>query len=225
TIILPTEPDASKGKYYRLDRVEDGKIIFEQELQPQARVPYIIVPSEDFSIDPGTLDLEGLTQDVASIEGISFIGSYSREEFQEPEGYYVEIIDITPDCSITTSAETGKDAVLIGALRAYLIVSWEDPVSQGGDRTPKEKMEIMLKDHRTGVGDAQRLNDKGQMINDKWYDLQGRRIDNSKFLDSLEPRRDCSRGAKIQNSSQSSGAGGAKLPRGIYIKDKKKVLY
>ena len=30
TIILPTEPDASKGKYYRLDRVEDGQIIFEQ---------------------------------------------------------------------------------------------------------------------------------------------------------------------------------------------------
>ena len=43
TIILPTAPDASKGKYYRLDRVENGQIVFEQEKQPRARVPYIIV--------------------------------------------------------------------------------------------------------------------------------------------------------------------------------------
>ena len=27
-----------------------------------------------------------------------------------------------------------------------------------------------------GIGDALRLNDKGKMINDSWYDLQGRKI-------------------------------------------------
>ena len=62
-----------------------------------------------------------------------------------------------------------------------------------------------------GIGDAERINDKGQMINDNAvYDLAGRRIDNSKF--------------KIQNSSQSSGAGGAKLQKGIYIQSGKKYL-
>ncbi len=40
------------------------------------------------------------------------------------------------------------------------------------------------------------------MKNEKWYDLQGRQINNSNI--------------KIQNS---------KLPKGVYIKDKKKVLY
>ena len=87
TIILPMAPDAGKGKYYRLDKCEDGKIIFEQEKQPQAHIPYIIVPSEDFSIDPGTLDLAGLSPDTVSIAGIDFIGSYSREEPVCQEGW------------------------------------------------------------------------------------------------------------------------------------------
>nr|MCR5849586.1 hypothetical protein [Bacteroidaceae bacterium] len=168
TIILPTVPDASKGKYYRLDRVEDGKIIFEQELQPQARVPYIIVPNEDFTIDPSTLNLEGLTQDVASIEGISFIGSYHREELpaltggDRVESYYIDLIDTTPDCGITISAETGKETFLIGALRAYLIVSWDDPINPGGARSPKDKLEIVLKDHGTGIEEIQ--NSKFKMM-------------------------------------------------------------
>ena len=32
TIVLPTEPDAGKGKYYRLAGCKDGEIVFEQEL-------------------------------------------------------------------------------------------------------------------------------------------------------------------------------------------------
>ncbi|MBR5395991.1 MAG: leucine-rich repeat domain-containing protein, partial [Bacteroidaceae bacterium] len=79
TIILPIAPDAGKGKYYKLDKCEDGKIIFEQELQPQAHIPYIIVPSEDFCINTNTMDLAGLRPDTISIEAIHFIGSYSRE--------------------------------------------------------------------------------------------------------------------------------------------------
>ena len=192
TIVLPTAPDASKGKYYRLDRCEDGQIIFEQELQPQAHIPYIIVPSEDFSIDTSTLDLAGLSNDTVSIGGISFIGSYVGETLNEPEGFYFDIIDTTPDCSLSLSGETGKVAH-IGALRAYLQVSWDEPYNHGGSKAPGEKLGILLKDYGTGIGDAKRLNDKGKMINDNSiYDLSGRRI---------------------------SG----KPARGVYIKDGKKV--
>ena len=176
TIVLPTVPDASKGKYYRLDRCEDGQIIFEQELQPQAHIPYIIVPSEDFSIDLGTLDLAGLGNDTVSIGGISFIGSYVGETFTEPEGFCIDIIDTTSDCGFSTTAGTGKMAY-IGALRAYLQVSWDEPYNHGGSKSPGERLGITLKDHETGIGDAKRLNDKGQMINDNSiYDLSGRRI-------------------------------------------------
>ena len=152
TIVLPTEPDASKGKYYRLDRCEEGQIIFEQELQPQAHIPYIIVPSEDFSIDTSTLDLAGLSNDTVSIGGISFIGSYSSETLKEPEGSYIDIIDTTPDCGFSTTAETGKKAY-IGALRAYLQVSRDEPYNHGGSKAPGEKLGILLKDYGTSIGE------------------------------------------------------------------------
>ena len=180
TIILPAEPDASKGKYYRLDRVEDGQIVFEQEPEPRAHVPYIIVPSEDFSIDPETLELAGLSADTTSIKGISFIGTYMSEVLPSPGGdggdSYYDIIDQTPDCSLSPSGETGMRAV-VGALRAYLevnpkVAGWDDTYTPGGTRAPgsdDRKMTIVLKDDPSGL---QMVN--GKLSNDKCYDLQGR---------------------------------------------------
>ena len=198
TIILPTEPDASKGKYYRLDRCEDNQIIFEQELQPRARVPYIIVPAEDFTIDLNALNLEGVHSDTVSIEGVSFIGSYVREELPAltgedgVESSYIDFIDTTPDCGPSISAETGKESLLIGTLRAYLIVKWDDPIDHGSPSVPPfGKKEIVLHDYSTGINS---LTPDPSPRRGEVFDLQGRRIDNSK------------------------------LPRGIYIKDKKKVL-
>lgn len=181
TIILPTTPDASKGKYYRLDRVEDGQIVFEQELQPQARVPYIIVPSEDFSINPGSLDLEGLTKDSVSIEGVTFIGSYVRKELPALTGgdgggsLYYDLIDKTPDCSLSPLGETGKGAI-IGALRAYLLVNWSDPYNPGGTRGPNDKLEIVLKDNPNDIKTLSNSHLKGEDI----YDLSGKKIVNRK---------------------------------------------
>ena len=166
TIILPTNPDASKGKYYRLDRYEDGQIIFEQELQPQAHIPYIIVPNEDFSIDLRTLDLTGLSRDTVSIAGISFIGSYVSETFDYPDGFYIDFIDITSDCQFNESC-------VIGALRAYLLVRWDDPYNQGGTRVPPlNKRGIVLRDDETGI---KSLN-VSVNHNDKIFNLAGQRL-------------------------------------------------
>ena len=168
TIILPVAPDASKGKYYRLDRVEDGQIIFEEEFNPQAHIPYIIVPKEDFSIDLNTLDLAGCYQDTISIAGISFIGSYVSETFDYQEGAYIDIIDTTPDCQYNESC-------VIGALRAYLLVRWDDPYNQGGTRVPPmNKLEIVLHDYGTGVEDVNLNLD----VNHALFDLQGRKVAN-----------------------------------------------
>ncbi len=183
TIVLPTEPDASKGKYYRLAGCKEGEIVFEQELQPRAHVPYIIVPHEDFSIDPAELELAGLTGDTVSVEGVRFIGTYVSEVLPSLGGdggssYYYDIIDQTSDCSFSPSGETGMQAV-VGALRAYLLVDWKttgwnDPYAQGGTKSPWEKMPIVLRDDATPIaGCPQMVN--GKSSNDKRYDLQGRR--------------------------------------------------
>ncbi len=165
TIILPTAPDASKGKYYRLDRYEDGQIIFEQELQPQAHIPYIIVPNEDFSIDLSTLDLAGCYRDTVSVDGISFIGSYVSETFDYPDGFYIDFIDITHDCRF-------EESCVIGALRAYLLVRWDDPYNQGGTRVPPlNKRGIVLRDYETGITSP--LGETGEAT---LYDLQGRML-------------------------------------------------
>ena len=165
TIILPTTPDASKGKYYRLDRVEDERIVFEQELHPLAHVPYIIVPNEDFSIDLSTLDLAGCYRDTVSVDGISFIGSFVSEAFDYQEGFYIDFIDTTPDCRYDESC-------VIGALRAYLLVRWDDPYNQGGTKVPPlEKLEILLYDVGTGIDNVD-VNENGDI-----YDLQGRKLD------------------------------------------------
>ena len=165
---MPVAPDASKGKYYRLDRVDDGQIIFEEEFNPQAHIPYIIVPKEDFSIDLSTLDLAGCYQDTVSVAGISFIGSYVSETFDYQEGAYIDIIDTTPDCRFDESC-------VIGALRAYLLVRWDDPYNQGGTRVPPmNKLEIVLHDYGTGVEDVNLNHDVNHVV----FDLQGRKVAN-----------------------------------------------
>ncbi|MBR5393534.1 MAG: leucine-rich repeat protein [Bacteroidaceae bacterium] len=169
TIILPTTPDAEKGWYYRLDRCEDGQIIFEQELQPQAHIPYIIIPNKNFSIDTSTLDLAGLSNDTVSIKSVSFIGSYVSKVLENREDYYIDIIDSTSDC---LKAELGTEKSVVGALRAYLQVSWDDPYNPGGTKGPQEKLEIVLKDDPNGIDPPTPF--RGS--NGKCFDLQGRRL-------------------------------------------------
>ena len=176
TIVLPTEPDAGKGKYYRLDRVEDKQIVFERELQPRARVPYIIVPSEDFSIELGAQEVEGLTGDTVSVEGVSFIGTYHREEINPKEGFSVRIIDTTPDCSHLPVEEQGV-SLYVGALRAYLLVNWDDPYNPGGTKAPAMEMEIVLKDNPNSIRTLSNSPLKGEDI----YDLSGRKLSTLNF--------------------------------------------
>ena len=176
TIILPIMPDASKGKYYRLDRCEKGKIIFEEELQPKARTPYIIVPKEDFSIDVSTLDLDGLLRDTVSVKGASFIGSYCHEELSCQEGLYIDIIDATPDCQ---ADDSNQRKAIVGALRACLIVSWDDPYNPGGSKGITEKRELVLNDNPNGIESL--TPNPSPREGGAIYDLSGRKIDSSLF--------------------------------------------
>ena len=192
TIVLPTEPDAGKGKYYRLDRVEGNEIVFEQEHQPRAHVPYIIVPGEDFSIEVDALELDGLRCDTVSVEGISFIGTFQKEEVESQEGFHIELIDMTPDCSLSVSGETDRGVFKIGALRAWLEIHWDDPYHPGGTKAPAEKMEIVLKDNPNSI---EIVNSKSS--NSKCYDLSGKMV-NRKSSNSKFPRGIYIEGGKVK---------------------------
>ena len=228
TIILPTEPDASKGKYYRLDRVKDGQIVFEQERQPQARVPYIIVPDEDFSIEPETLELAGLSADTVTVGGIRFIGTYCREVLSSPGGegegsFYYDIIDQTPDCSPLPGEGLGEGLAVVGALRAYLQVPWDDPFDHGGSKVPSKKMEIVLKDNPNSLSEIK--NEELEIRNvGGIYDLQGRKMVNGQRTTYNGQRTTYNGQAMLdgRRESQRTIVNG-QWPR-IYIQDGRKVV-
>ena len=172
TIILPTQPDGKMGKYYRLDRSEKNQIIFLEEPNPQAHTPYIILPNEDFCIELGK-EMEGLLSDTVSVNGVLFIGSYRREELTSESDYYIDIIDITPDCQVS---ENNPNQFVIGALHAYLKVTWDDPYSQGPTKGVTRKKAIVLQDDPNGIAEVKNERVKSEKYNDAIYDLSGRKV-------------------------------------------------
>ena len=154
TIIMPVTPDASAGRYFRLDRREDDKLIFEREFSPQANIPYIIFPDKDFVVDLKPLDL---TKEAGktSVNGIDFIGSYVNTDFGVFESEAFQFLDETPDIENYGRYEGGR----IAALRAYLFGRWYIP-------------QIVYHDDSDGISSV--VADNAISIN--IYDLQGRRI-------------------------------------------------
>lgn len=161
TIILPTAPNVDKGIYYRLDRCENGQIVFVEEPNPQAYTPYVIVPKENFSIDWSVLDLEGDVLGLVKIDGISFIGYSHRDYVGCIDSFYYFIIDNTPDCLRDVNEP------IIGALRAYLEVdSRIYPNSEKG-------MEIILINNASPIEHLSFLSrNEVECI----YDFQGRHL-------------------------------------------------
>ena len=168
TIILPTMPDADKGKYFRIDRWEEGKIIFEQEFQPQARTPYIIVPNKDFDIDLSTLDVTELRFDTARIEGVRFVGTYKWKDIGfKDDAYRYYLLDTTSDCYL----DREQHILYVGAMRAY----FEVHISLCYDRDVMkywDKLEYVLHDTPTSL-DKTALSSKTRRT---IYDLQGRKL-------------------------------------------------
>jgi hypothetical protein len=115
--------------------------------------------------------MEELASESVSIDGISFVGTFQRIEISCPEDYYIGIIDITPDCGFSSD-----ETFLVGALRGYLMLPWDDPYNPGGTKGPQEKMQIVLKDDPDGINEIQNgemVN--GKLLNGKCFDLNGRR--------------------------------------------------
>ena len=99
TIIMPVAPDASWGRYFRMDRIEDNQLIFERELSPQANVPYVIFPDRDFFVDLSTLDLT-IQAGKTSIPYVDFIGSYISYDFPTTDNQELIFMDETQDGGI-----------------------------------------------------------------------------------------------------------------------------
>ena len=182
TIILPTPPDPTLGRFYRFDRYEseppqESFYYFEREETPQANVPYVVFPNQDFEIHPSDYDTQGIEPGSVRVShprggaaSITFVGSYQSKMVYhglEPESLF--FVCLTPDCSYgmtdwgTISHQLGR----IGAFRAYFHVYgvyhgiWTNaPYS------------LVFNGEQTGIAAIARASDATIPI----FDLQGRRL-------------------------------------------------
>jgi hypothetical protein len=148
SIILPVAPDATLGKYYRLDRREDNVIFFKPEPNPQANMPYLLITNEDCRVDLSGMDLT-IVSGKTEIEDVSFIGTYVSHNFVLPGTCSIHVFDNTPDC-------VGR----VGGCRAYLLMKFWGGISVVLDETDGvEQLTLAPNDKDT-----------------EYYDLHGRRL-------------------------------------------------
>jgi len=96
TIATPYPPETAWGRYFRLDRVEGGQVVFERELMPQADTPYIILPDDDFVIDYDASQPQFAGK--VAVEGAYLQGCYQSWDYSQLEQEYGVMLDATPDC-------------------------------------------------------------------------------------------------------------------------------
>lgn len=197
TIILPTPPDPTLGRYYRLDRYDsepsgESHYIFEPEEVPRANVPYVVFPNHDFEIHPGDYDTKGIDPGNTCVNhprgggaSISFQGSYqSKTLYYGLESESLFFVCMTPDCSYAQtdwgySSQLGR----IGAFRACFLING---VYHGIYNAPYS---FIFNGEPTGVTSIEKYSTASKL-----FDLLGRRIQG-------EPQR-----------------------KGIYVKDGKKYV-
>ena len=164
TIIMPVAPDASLGKYFKMDRTEGRQLIFEREPSPQANVPYVIFPDKDFTIDLKPLDLS-MEAGKTSIDGVDFVGSYINYDFPITNNQELIFFDVTPDGGHAFYySEIWEDWIYyggrIGALRACII---EDGWYCN---------EVIFHDGTDGIMTTEKDSTEHTVV----YDLQGRPV-------------------------------------------------
>lgn len=174
TIVWPDKPDKSWGRYYRLDRREGNQIIFERELNPQAALPYVIFPEEDFQLDLSSYELSQLPEagfvpfpdngDNGDMRPWGLHGSYQNHYYTGEWGvptWCVSLLDKTPDCD-----KTGQNGLpQIGAFRAYLIAAYDSQMQY-------EETRMVFVGEATGITETEGSLAPASHI----YDLQGRSL-------------------------------------------------
>ena len=153
TIILPEAPDPSWGRYYRLDHFSKEKrlVVFEREDNPQANVPYVIFPNNDFSIDLSKYNLDNLPEpgfvplfpddpDESEFRP-GFKGTYKNSDFLY---HKFSVLDDTPDCCHGIIVDGIGRLPRVGAFRAYLDGS-KHYIEAYGDITPMSPVDMTSK--------------------------------------------------------------------------------
>jgi hypothetical protein len=174
TIIMPTAPSANWGKYYKMDRMDGNRLIFERELSPKANVPYIIIPEKDFTVDLRDLDMS-TEPDTVTLAGwldennrysykIKFVGSFTNRNFFTTDNESCLFFDDEAECGWEERTDYNNHIRFIpriGTLHACIIV----------DKVYDIEVEYHDQTNRVTSHASNTDNNPNHL-----YDLQGRRI-------------------------------------------------
>ncbi|MCR5643072.1 MAG: carboxypeptidase-like regulatory domain-containing protein [Prevotella sp.] len=174
TIIMPTAPSGSWGKYFRMERMDGNRLIFERELSPKANVPYIIIPEKDFTVDLRDLDMS-TEPDTVTLAGwldennrysykIKFVGSFTNRNFFTTDNESCLFFDDEAECGWEERTDYNNHIRFIpriGTLHACIIV----------DKVYDIEVEYHDQTNRVTSHASNTDNNPNHL-----YDLQGRRI-------------------------------------------------
>ena len=186
----PGEGNASDDMWVFLTNLSEGAVL-------HANMPYVYKPLKTvenyaFTTENTTLKAKntGVIAKSETLEDVySFYATYDNTTPTDDDPFYY--------VSINGGISLGNDgSVTVGPYRWII-----RKTSKFGDTPSYARQMFFYEDEVTDIGDAERLNDKGQTINDSWYTLDGRRLD-----------------------SVGAGPVPARLRKGIYIVGGRKVV-
>ena len=165
TLILPTAPNASLGRFFRFKGVESNQLVFEREFFPKAYCPYILIPEEDSRLELAGMDLQkdSLVQITDANGAGYFLGSIHSRGIAYSNSWASYPLD--------TSNEYRSSPAYIEALHATLLYPYF------------EHFELLLLDSTDNIPAPQIANSKS--VNSKWYDLSGRCINTTPTRDGV----------------------------------------
>ena len=196
TIVLPFSIDSSNvenGTFYELTRISDGfdSIYVSAVKNVAANTPYIMITRGSSLVFNDTVTLEKTSVNDVRIGDSDWLfkGVYAKRQFAEgdPElgyayGFVAKDVNINgTDFKAGKFVKAGKNAWL-RPMRAYLVYNGNSGASKSAvgaslaGELPDE-INVMVQDEQGNVVERGVMNTRtGEFRMDRWYDLQGRKL-------------------------------------------------
>ena len=177
------ELDTDAGSYGHVTGLDNGTLYlnFKDATSIEAGKPYLIkwAKANDYVDDNAHnivnpvfsgVTIDNTDRSVTSSDGyVTFKGTYDRKVWNEESQ---SILFVGAGNTLYWPQPSNNQTPYLNACRAYF------QLNNGLTAAEVSAARMNFEDDATGISDALRLNDKGQMTNDNFYDLQGRKIEN-----------------------------------------------
>lgn len=164
TVCLPYQPTTAAGlKYYTLDGVSDGALVFTEVVTVSANTPYLVAAFEgSTNVGNGAktaVDFSTPVNECEIKDGYQLKGTLRGLSNSESQGYYILQLG-----NLWSSVPADTPSVYIPPFRAYIMAS----------NATGARMLTAIKDSSAGISHIVTRDSDGA---EYWFDLNGRRIE------------------------------------------------